>query len=264
MTDRERQLLLKLLKALPRSGATLDAERPTTTGALVLVAANGRIRVAAAILALAARQGLIERVESRIRPMPAAAGFCARHEAPGEPDFARPHRVLAPDTVTRDGAREQVVRNLAESPLSVLERLKGRSGEAYFPREAVAAGERLHGDFTRGQLQPQITMRFEPRLGTAVKGARGAVADLSDTALAARSRVNRAVEALGPELAGVALDVCCFLKGLETVERERQWPARSAKLMLKTALLALHRHYTPPPRPRTRHWGDDGYRPDLA
>lgn len=47
------------------------------------------------------------------------------------------------------------------------------------------------------------------------------MADLADSAIAARVAVNRALEAMGPELAGVALDVCCFMKGLETVERER-------------------------------------------
>ncbi|WP_431322771.1 DUF6456 domain-containing protein [Rhizobium sp. YTU87027] len=74
------------------------------------------------------------------------------------------------------------------------------------------------------------------------------------------------MEAMGPELAGVALDVCCFMKGLEAVERERQWPVRSAKLMLRTALMALSRHYNPPTparRPRMEHWGAEGYRPEL-
>jgi hypothetical protein len=72
---------------------------------------------------------------------------------------------------------------------------------------------------------------------------------------------------MGPELSGVALDVCCFEKGLETVERERQWPTRSAKLMLKTALLQLHRHYNPPAPPPSRRshaWGADGYRPEFS
>ena len=92
------------------------------------------------------------------------------------------------------------------------------------------------------------------------------MADLTDSAIAARVAVNRALEAMGPELAGVALDVCCFMKGLETVERERQWPVRSAKLMLRTALMALSRHYNPPTparRARVEHWGAEGYRPEL-
>lgn len=257
------RLLLRFLKALPPAGAALSGTaRGTDSATVELATSSARLRVEPAILLLAARQGLIRRDGARIRPLPEAESFIVRHAAI-EPDFARPHRDLAEATVAIDGEIAHVTRNLAESPLSALERLKGRAGQAYFPREAMAAGERLHADFTRGQLQPQITMRFEPRLASSVKGARGGVADLSDSAVAARLRVNRALAALGPELSGVALDICCFMKGLETVERERQWPPRSAKLMLKTALLALHRHYTPPARREMRQWGEEGFRPEM-
>ena len=68
-------------------------------------------------------------------------------------------------------------------------------------------------------------------------------ADLSDNALDARSRLEQAVAVLGPDLSGVVLDVCCFLKGLEGIERERRWPPRSAKLMLRTGLDLLAAHY---------------------
>ena len=124
-------------------------------------------------------------------------------------------------------------------------------------------GERLAADFERGHLQPKVTASWEPRIASRTPGERGGLADLTDSAMAARLRVNEALDAMGPELAGVALDVCCFGKGLERVERERSWPARSAKLMLRTALLALARHYAPPPtNGRRRHaWGADG--PEL-
>lgn len=182
-----------------------------------------------------------------------------------ETPFADQHRDTDAVTILRDGVRERALANKLESPLSALARLKEKTGGAFLPESALAAGERLHADFTRGGLQPRLTMSWEPRIASRQKGEAGAGRELSDTALAARLRVARAVEAMGPELSGVALDVCCFMKGLETVERERQWPARSAKLLLRASLMALARHYAPPvPAGRRSHaWGAEGYRPEL-
>jgi hypothetical protein len=209
--------------------------------------------------------GLVSR--NRARLAPAARSFLRRLVAEAEETFLGQHADIVTRTAEIDGRRQAVRLNLSESPLGPLSRLKDRDSDPFLPADAVAAGDWVAADFDRAQLQPRVTASWEPRLSSRGKGERGGMADMTDSAVAVRSAVNRAIEAMGPELSGVALDVCCFMKGLELVERERQWPARSAKLMLRTALLSLARHYSPPSKPchaPTQHWGAEGYRPEMG
>ncbi|MEP9354359.1 DUF6456 domain-containing protein [Xanthobacter sp. KR7-65] len=127
--------------------------------------------------------------------------------------------------------------NPAESPLAWLARRVGKDGRALVDAAQLAAGERLRADFTRASLTPRVTARWEAAAGSGSPDA------FSDMVLAAKLRVARALAAVGPELSGVLLDVCCFLKGLEVVERERGWPARTAKVVLGLALDRLAAHY---------------------
>lgn len=212
--------------------------------------------------------GLAEECDGRLVATRAATSFLRRAMLAREEAFAGQHREIVDTQVEIDGQRQTARRNLNESPLGLVARMKDRSGGALLPAEAVEAGERLLSDFTRGQLQPRVTASWEPRLASRSGGGghRGGMAELAETAVAARLRFSRAMDAMGPELSGVAADVCCFGKGLEQVERERQWPARSAKLMLRTALLHLARHYAPPPARPGRHshrWGADDFRPAM-
>lgn len=221
------------------------------------------------VLRQAVSLGLVTRAAGLVQASAEARNFLRRALAAagmeGEGGFAGQHGEIVRTAVEIDGARQQVSRNLDDTPLSSLARLKDKAGAPFFPSEALGAGERLLEDFTRGQLQPRITSSWEPRLSSRGKGEAGGLADIAASALEARRRFGRAMEAMGPELSGVAADVCCFGKGLELVERERQWPVRSAKLMLRTALLALARHYAPPPRHAPRryahHWGTEDFRP---
>ncbi len=225
-------------------------------------------RVPDALLRHALAQGLLRQDGERLATTPQAESFVRRALADhSDETFTAQHGTLSDDVLSEpQGAPRAVRRNLDDSPLSSLARLRDKAGSAYFPQDALAAGERLAVDFERGHLQPRITASWEPRLAQSQKGQRSAAVDVSDSALAARNRVTRALMALGPELSGVVLDVCCFAKGLELVERERQWPARSAKLMLRTGLMALARHYAPQntSAPAMRHWGEAGYRPEMS
>jgi Domain of unknown function (DUF6456) len=142
---------------------------------------------------------------------------------------------------TEDGPAD-VTMNEAESPLAWLARRKGRGGEPLIAPVQFQAGERLRADFTRAQMTPRITSNWDPAVaqGRSGQGGHGA---FTDVVVGARERVRRALDTVGPEFSGLLLDVCCFLKGLEDIERERRWPARSAKIVLQLGLDRLARHY---------------------
>ena len=165
-------------------------------------------------------------------------------------------------------AGDVVMVNHAESPLARLARRTGSRSVPWLDKAQFAAGERLRIDFEHGQLRQKVTMNWDFNGSAGRSNRRNPVgAELSDNALDARQRFERALAAVDPELSGILVDVCCFLKGLEQVEAERQWPRRSAKVLLRVALSALDRHYNPPlpaSRVKTRNWGAPGFRPVLS
>jgi hypothetical protein len=129
----------------------------------------------------------------------------------------------------------------SESPLIWLARRKGTDGRPLIESHQFQAGERLRADFTQALMMPRTTTNWQaPLSGRNRSQTSGHVAE---RVVAARQRIRHALDVVGPEFSGVLLDVCCFLKKLDLVERERQWPARSAKVVLQLALERLARHY---------------------
>lgn len=144
------------------------------------------------------------------------------------------------DEGASEGGAPALRRDAAESPLAWLARRRNAAGDRLLPAASFVAGERLRADFTRAGLSPRMSADWS---GVPRSGSGGAPAPEADATLAARQRLRRALDAAGADFAGLLLDVCCFLKPLDAVEKERRWPARSAKVVLGLGLARLAAHY---------------------
>jgi hypothetical protein len=254
---------LRLLRFLSRGPASL---RPAAAGGKVLLSAGDRGTVAfpADLLDRLARQDLLIKTRLEVALSRQGAALATRLASQGR----QINRTVGVVTVERDGQAVAVLANLSESPLAQLVRRKTKAGAPFLSEREFEAGERLRADYTRGRIMPRMGANWIASVASGKRAGDG-TAELTDTALGARMRVEKALAAVGPELSGVLIDVCCFLKGLELVEAERGWPVRSAKIVLKAALAALARHYFPSDSTQASHravlhWGAEGYRPRLT
>ena len=169
-----------------------------------------------------------------------AGGF-----AEAQTEFGLQNRDMGEREVMTDGLLRNLRSNMAESPLSGLARRKDKDGQPFLPRDLVAAGERLREDFELAQMGPRVAQNWDRFLTGRDKGAfdTGRNDGPGGGAQAARDRVATALTDLGPGLGDVALRCCCFLEGMENLERRMGWSARSGKIVLRIALQRLKLHY---------------------
>lgn len=199
------------------------------------------------IVELLARRDLLEGGSAAAeswRLSPQGHAFWQR-ELAGETPFLVQHQARSiQKRALDDGTVATVTVNDTESPLAWLHKRKGPDGNAYIDERQFRAGERLRSDFERAQLGNRVTMDWNPA-ATPAGGKRGSSdrTRLSDSAVAARRKFEDAVEAVGPRLSDLLIDVCCYLRGLEQVEQAQGWPKRSAKVVLDIALERLADHY---------------------
>lgn len=191
--------------------------------------------------------------------MPRAEGS-RRRTARGMADVAAAHRRLVRKA---DGT----LLNLAESPLARLAVRAAGEAAPFLEPHQVEAGERVRRLVARAQLQPRVTMSYSAA-HTAGRGETARAAEIGDMAFEARERLAEIHRLLPRDCAGVVLDVCGLLKGLQVVETERGWPRRSAKLVLRIGLEQLAQHYGLAPQAtgeetrRRRAWMGEGARPE--
>lgn len=136
-----------------------------------------------------------------------------------------------------DGKAQRVLVHLGESPLSWL-RARGMLGERLF-----LAGERLREDWERAGLGACVTMRWDGM--PQGRGRRGGIADAlpGGTSLAARRRLDAALERAGPGLSAILWRVVCAGEGLAAAEKALGWPSRAGKLVLGFALERVADYY---------------------
>jgi hypothetical protein len=224
--------------------------------------------ISASAFALARGRGWLEPDQGTDRYRIAASGIKALRRAKSGQSA---HVPGARQTKKAAGQGAASMRAAPEGSLAWLRRRKDKDGQALITEPQFSAGERLAADFWHAQLTARVTADWS---GIAAsrrtrRAAPGVGVEMGDHVVAARQRIHRALDAVGPELAGILLDVCCHDVGLEAAGRAQGWPQRAAKVVLQLALTRLARHYgliAPEPRSgaqRMRHWGSEDYRPDI-
>ena len=138
--------------------------------------------------------------------------------------------------VDPDGVRRATLINDRESPVQWLARRRDGRGRPYLGAEEVAAAERLRRDYEQGRLGARITSSWDAMFTAADRrrlrsAGRDGLAP-NERAHAARQRVWKALQAVGPGLDAILLEVCCLQSGLEAAERRLGWPRRSGRLVL--------------------------------
>jgi hypothetical protein len=269
----------RLLDALAHDDAS--AVRDGTSGALVLRAPGrtgiflSRGRFSSGAASVLVQTGLAAWEESGARPrlVATAAGRARLRREAAEPDvaFLAQHRALERSVTDTEHGSAAVWRDTEESPLAWLARRRDASGRPLIGVAALAAGDRLRRDLTLARTLPSVTANWTAIVIDRGRAGRGGPEPMLDMVLSARARVDAALTAAGPAMAGLLLDVCGFLKGLEEIEHERGWPARSAKVVLGVALERLASHYGLAEEARghdssrgLRVWAEDGWRPSIA
>jgi hypothetical protein len=263
----------RLLAALAEEGAYAlpdpTADGAGTEGGFIVRVGGAGVSLGAGRFPAAAGAALLsadlaERAagrNARLTLSPAGLARLRRERAGTHPPYLAQHLDLVGEGGARQGAREgRPLRDAAESPLAWMARRRDRDGVPLIDAACYEAGERLRRDLTRAVMMPRMGADWS---GPKVDGSGPRdPSSASDAMLAARQRVRTALAAVGSDLSGLLIDLCGFLKGLERIEAERRWPARSAKVVARIALARLAEHYgfereaVGPDRGRMRLWRD--------
>ena len=241
----------------------LGIKRVLDSGKQILIGAVER-----SILHELQKQGLVIRDGVGFEISGGGRGYLRRCQDNSDP-FQFQHQDRRTVTIQENGRTRSVLANKSESPLAWLLKRRGKDGKSLINDEQFNAGERLREDFCFAQMSPSVTANWSaPAAGKSRRRGPSSGSDMTDNVIAAKERVSSALNAVGPELAGSLIDVCCHMNGLEALEKSNGWPQRSGKIVLVLALSSLARHYGMNGEEKVRRgeyetWNAFGSRPHL-
>jgi len=136
--------------------------------------------------------------------------------------------VIKPSSTKR--TRRSVTVNQVESPLGWL------FTRGHISRRQYDAGEKLRGDWERGQLASRVTMAWDASPISSGRSGTGGAPDLHARQIDARKRFEAASQAAGPGLQDILWRIVCGGEGMRDAETALGWPARAGKVVLTIAL----------------------------
>ncbi len=154
-----------------------------------------------------------------------------RRQLSGGTGFGEQHRQM-------EKTGEGLCLNLRESALRILA-TKNKGKPAFLMPHHLAAANRIHTLVLRAQMIQRTTMSYDPGRVGGKKSGSSVTFDMADSAVDAKKQLFNLLGMLPADCADVIMDVCGFQKGLQLIETERQWPRRSAKLILRIGLEQL-------------------------
>ena len=267
---RRQQAFRRLLARLAEGAALVEAGEGGFQLAGGGKAASVRMRVSRQIVEACRSADLLREDGGRLILTDAGHALVRRNEAEGNEPFRAQHQRRTHGLRDVDSVRRTLLLNDGESPLGWLRSRKDRRGKPLIGEAQFEAGERLRADYGFAQMNTRVTADWSAAapLDRARRSAPANGAALRDEVLAAKDRVVKALNAVGPEVSGILVDICCELKGLEEAEKMNGWPQRAGKVVLQIALTRLAKHYGLIVEDRgrkrgLRHWGQADYRPQV-
>jgi len=207
------------------------------------------IRIPATIVKYAITRGLLVISENGLEVTDVAGQWLRRNSSVkdgttnrGESFAAQHWQLQEREVFSDDGGFTAVRVNVEASPLLKMYKQRDKFGKRFLSDKEFAAGEKLRNDYACSNMGRMSGSNWTG-VARDKSVALSTFADGNINAIDAKRRVMEALAWSGPMLDRVLFSVLLREQGLNSLEMDRHWPSRSAKIVLKIALARLALHY---------------------